>query len=145
MRFSLLLALIALSVQLRAQVVSVATARTQPEGATVTVRGVVTNGAEFGGALRFIQDPTAGIGLYNNNLPALTALQRGDSVEVTGAIDIFFNLTEIAVTSVTVISSNNPLPAPKLVNFTQGYAEAYEGQLVRFNNITFTTPGTFAG
>jgi len=145
MRFSLLLALIALSVQLRAQVVSVATARTQPEGATVTVRGVVTNGAEFGGALRFIQDPTAGIGLYNNNLPALTALQRGDSVEVTGAIDIFFNLTEIAVTSVTVISSNNPLPAPKLVNFTQGYAEAYEGQLVRFNNITFITPGTFAG
>ncbi len=145
MRFSLLLLLTLLTTQLRAQVISVATARTQANGTTVTVRGVVTNGSEFGNPLRFIQDPTAGIGLYNPSLPALTSLVRGDSVEATGTISPYQNLMEIAVTSITVISSNNPLPAPKLVTFTQGYAEAYEGQLVRFNNITFATSGTFAG
>jgi phosphatidylserine/phosphatidylglycerophosphate/cardiolipin synthase-like enzyme len=52
---------------------------------------------------------------------------------------------EIAVTSLTLISSNNPLPAPALVNMTQGYSENYEGRLVRFNNVSFTTSGTFAG
>lgn len=145
MRFSLLFAMLLWASSTFAQVIPISTARNQPNGTVVTVRGVVTNGAEFGNSLRFIQDPTAGIGLYNTNLPALTALQRGDSVEATGTIAPFQNLMEIAVTSITVISSNNPLPAPKLVTMTQGYTEQYEGQLVRINNVTFTTSGTFAG
>lgn len=145
MRFSLLFVLLLLATSVRAQVISIATARNQANGTVVTVRGVVTNGAELGNSLRFIQDPTAGIALYNTNLPALSALQRGDSVEATGTIAPYQNLMEIAVTSLTLISSNNPLPAPALVNMTQGYSENYEGRLVRFNNVSFTTSGTFAG
>ncbi len=145
MRFSLFLVLAIFTLQTSAQVISIATARTQPTGATVTIRGVVTNGAEFGSSLRFIQDPTAGIGLFNTNLPALSSLQRGDSVEATGTIAPYNNLMEINTTSITLISSGNPLPAPALITMGQGYAEAYEGRLVRFNNINFTTAGTFAG
>ncbi|HZF99487.1 MAG TPA: phospholipase D-like domain-containing protein [Chitinophagales bacterium] len=124
--------------------IDIAAARTQPTGATVTVRGVVTNGSEFGNSIRYIQDPTAGIGLFNTS-GLVGSLQRGDSVEATGAIAPYMNLMEIAVTSVTVISSGNALPAPQVVTAATAFAEAYEGELVRINATEFTTAGTFAG
>lgn len=141
--FLLLMAsLVAFSAQAQ---MDIAVARTQATGTSVTVRGVVTNGSELGSSIRYIQDPTAGIGLFNSSLPALSALQRGDSVEAIGTISPYMNLMEIAVTTITVISSGNALPAPQLVDITTGFAEAYEGELVRINTLSFTTSGTFAG
>ncbi|MBK6612471.1 MAG: hypothetical protein IPG29_16975 [Sphingobacteriales bacterium] len=42
-----------------------------------------------------------------------------------------------------IISSNNPLPAPKEVTTAIGFTEDYEGELVRFSNIKFTDVGNF--
>ncbi|MCS6917308.1 MAG: phospholipase D-like domain-containing protein [Chitinophagales bacterium] len=124
-----------------AQVISIAAARNMAIGTTVTVRGIVTNGSELG-TIRYIQDGTAGIGLYSTSL---SGLKRGDSVEATGVLYSFNNLLELSpVNSYTVISTGNPLPAPKVLTMQQGYAELYEGQLVRFNNSQFISTGTFS-
>ena len=56
------------------------TARSQGIGANVTVTGVVTNGYELG-VIRYIEDPTAGIAIYDitaNNY--LANINRGDSI-----------------------------------------------------------------
>ena len=128
--------------QLIAQV-SIATARTQPLGSTVTVRGVVTNGAELG-VIRYLQDATAGIGLYDNANTA--GLQRGDSVEVTGVLFDFNGLLEISpLTSVNLISSGNALPAIQTTTIPS-LGESLEGELVKVNNVSFVNAGaTFSG
>ncbi|MDQ3072876.1 MAG: hypothetical protein M3Q97_06410, partial [Bacteroidota bacterium] len=89
----------------------IAVARTQPVGSTVSIKGIVLNGSELG-LIKYIQDETGGIAAYSS---ALTGVKRGDSIAVTGVLKQFNNLLEIdPVNSHTVISSNNPLPAPKV-------------------------------
>ncbi|MFC7669725.1 phospholipase D-like domain-containing protein [Hymenobacter humi] len=113
----------------------------------VTVRGIVTNGVELGSGvsiIRYIQDGTAGIGVYTTTSGALAStvnsLVPGDSVQVTGSLKMFRGLLEIdPVTSVTVLAGNRKLPAPVVfnsANFTDAYAEKYEGQLVRLNGLS---------
>lgn len=123
--------------------VSIAQARTQAIGSTVTVRGVVTNGPELG-IIRYLQDPTAGIGLYDNANTA--GLQRGDSVEVTGILYEFSGLLEISpITSVTLISNGNNLPNPQ-TTIISALGESLEGELVKINNVSFANAGaTFSG
>ena len=43
----------------------ITTARSQGIGATVTITGIVTNGDELGIPLRYIEDATAGLALYD--------------------------------------------------------------------------------
>lgn len=120
--------------------ITIASARTMGAGATVTIRGIVINGGELG-VIRYVQDPTAGIGAYSSSL---SNLQRGDSVEITGVLDNYNNLLEInPVNSYTVISSGNDMPAPFQVNMATGFSETYEGRLVKFNNTTFISTGNF--
>lgn len=116
-------------------------------GTSVTITGIVMNGAELGN-IRYIQDGTGGIGVYGTS-SMVTSLQRGDSVIVSGTVKNFNSLMEIdPVTSVTVIASGKPLYAPVSFSlpFTAAYAEAYEGTLVRLNgatSITNTSGGSF--
>ena len=116
-------------------------------GPTVTVRGIVTNGMELGSGvstIRYIQDGTAGIGVYTATAGSMGAivssLAPGDSILVTGGLKMFRGLLEIdPVNSVTVLAGNRPLPEPVVftsANFTAAYAEQYEGQLVRLNGLT---------
>jgi phosphatidylserine/phosphatidylglycerophosphate/cardiolipin synthase-like enzyme/DNA/RNA endonuclease YhcR with UshA esterase domain len=116
-------------------------------GPTVTVRGIVTNGVELGSGvsiIRYIQDGTAGIGVYTTTTGALAStvnsLVPGDSILVTGGLKMFRGLLEIdPVNSVTVLAGNRPLPTPVAfnpANVTAAYAEQYEGQLVRLNGLT---------
>ena len=129
-------------VESKAVVVPIATAKTYSTGAAVTVRGIASNGSEFGGSTRFIQDGTAGICLYGSQC---SSVNRGDSIEATGTIAPYNNLMEIAVTSVTIINSGNTIHPPVILSIPSAYAEIYEGSLVQINTISFTTPGTFAG
>ena len=132
---------------LAGQVISIEEARSLNIGNTVTVRGVVTNGAELG-AVRYLQDGTAGIAAYpgTGSVPGFEAnVGVGDSIEVTGQLDDFQGLLEITpITSFTVISSNNLLPEPKTITLDQ-LGEEHEGQLVRLDCISFTGSGTFSG
>ncbi|MFN5370933.1 MAG: DUF5689 domain-containing protein, partial [Bacteroidia bacterium] len=142
-RFSIVLFLVYLSNQSIVAQVSIAAARAQAIGSTVTVRGVVTNGPELG-IIRYLQDPTAGIGLYDNANTA--GLQRGDSVEVTGILYEFSGLLEISpITSVNLISSGNILPNPQSTTIS-ALGESLEGELVKINNVSFANAGaTFSG
>ena len=70
---------------------NIAAARLLGAGATVTVSGIVTNGPELG-VIRYFQDNTAGLAAYDTQL---AALDRGDSVTITGVLFDYNGLLEI--------------------------------------------------
>lgn len=110
-------------------------------GQTVTIRGYVQNGDELG-PIRYIQDQTGGLPAYGG---ILSSVNRGDSVEVTGVLYDYNGLLEISPTnSYTVLASpTNPINATNITIADMG--ETYEGQLVRFTNVTIVQTGSFAG
>ena len=135
-------------------VITIAAARAQAPttngtaGPTVTVRGIVTNGAELGSTIsiiRYIQDGSgAGVGVYSTGSGAfattLNTVALGDSIEVTGGLKMFRGLLEIdPISSLTVLAGNRPVPMPIVftaANAASVYAEQYEGMLVRINGLT---------
>jgi len=121
---------------------TIAEARALPLGTTVTVKGVVTNGAELGG-IRYLQDVTAGIAAYSFSM---SGVERGDSVEVTGVLKNYNYLLEIdPVNSFTVLAVNKPLPTPQVITPNQ-MSESYEAEIVRMNGVLFSNAGsTFTG
>ena len=127
---------------MNAQTISIAAARALGAGSTVTVKGIVTNGSELG-TIRYMQDSTAGLSIYSSSL---SAVNRGDSLEVTGTLVDYNGLLEMSsVTAHTVSSTGNTLPAPELI-VPDSLNEARESELVQINNATFTTNpgGTFS-
>ena len=122
--------------------ITIAAARALPIGTNVTVKGIVTNDAELG-VIRYIQDNTAGIGVYD--FAIATDIAIGDSILVSGPLLSFNNLLEISpTTAMTVLNSGNPLPAPITLTTVTGFAEAYEGRLVRIPSCTFESTGAFS-
>jgi hypothetical protein len=129
-------------------------ARALPIGTVVTVGGIVTNGSELGAVIRYFQDGTAGIPAYFSAAQVGT-ITTGDSILVTGTLKDFRNLLELdPVASVQVVSSNNTLHPPVVVNqnsITSVFNDTYEGMLVQIDSIqSFTTvagatPTSFLG
>ncbi len=140
--FSLAIIFLISWVSVEAQI-DISDARAMSEGTTVTIKGIATNGAEQG-IIRYIQDDTGGLPAYPGmgsaaNFPE--TVKRGDLVEVTGVIKSFNGLLEIdPITSYNVESSNNAVPAPKLINPSE-INEANEGLLVRVENVRFEDAG----
>jgi hypothetical protein len=109
-------------------------------GQTVTVSGVVTNGSELG-PIRYIQDGTAGIACYGSNLNTII---KGDSITAVGVLFEFNGLLELSPTnSFTNHGQAVVQPAPIVIPIPSA-GEALEGQLVRFDNVTFVQTGSFA-
>ncbi len=146
MRLLFLFSILFVSFSTTAQI-SIQQARALGVGNTVTVRAIVTSGPSLNasvGFTRFFQDSTGGLSAYDATL--LNNLMPGDSIEITGPLSVFNQLLQISpVTSVSVINVGNPLPAPKLINLSTGFATANESQLVRVNTVNFTNSGIFAG
>ena len=116
----------------------IATARSQGVGATVTVTGIVTNGDELG-AIRYIEDGTAGLGLYDPSV--LGSVQRGDELTVSGVLVDYNGLLEMTpVNSNATISTGNSV-TPQVVTPIQ-IGEATEGELVQINNVVFNNGGS---
>ncbi len=137
----LLIATLALSGLSIAQV-NIADARTYTVGQTVTVSGIVTNGSELGGIIRYMEDGSGGIAVYDGSFNAT----RGDSVTVTGELSDFNGLLEVVnVSSHNIHSNGNTLPTPQLLTPNQ-LGETTEGELIRIDDVTFTNGGsTFSG
>jgi DNA/RNA endonuclease YhcR with UshA esterase domain len=141
---------LALTAKVQAQS-NIAAARAQATG-VVTVRGIVTNGAELG-VIRYLQDNTGGIAAYSTTL--LNNVVLGDSVEITGVLKNYNSLLEIdPVSTVNILARNKQLPAPVVftaANAVNAFAEQYEGKLVKItSNTTIKTTGganvsTFSG
>ncbi len=123
--------------------ITIAEARLAAVGSTVTFKGLVTNGSELG-TIRYLQDLTAGIAIYDFN--AAPGILRGDSVLVTGTLVDYNGLLEVStLTSFTVLNSGNSLPVPQLATPIQ-INEDDESELVQINGVTFNNAGaTFAG
>lgn len=138
---SLITFLMILGLQVFSQSITIAAAKAMPEGSTVTVRGVVTNGSELG-VIRYLQDGTAGIAAYSNTLSSIV---RGDSILITGVTKLYNQLLELdPVNSFTAIAPVN-LPKP-LVITPAGMNEANEAMLVKMVDVTFANAGgVFAG
>lgn len=143
-RISVFILALLLSSAIHAQVITIAAARNLGPGATVTVRGTVTNGAELG-KIRYLQDATAGIAAYPGTGSAAGFEQnvtQGDLVEVTGVLTNYQGLLEITpITAYQVISSGNALPAPATLLLSE-LSEDYEGELVRVNCVAFSNAGS---
>lgn len=112
-------------------------ARGMALGTVVTVKGIVTHGAELG-SIRYFQDNTAGIASYGT---IVNTVNMGDSVTITGTLKNYNQLLELdPTTSVVVRSSGNPVPAPIIVTPIQ-LTETYEARLLKLNDVTFVDAG----
>ena len=130
---------------LQTQAQNIQSARNQGIGATVTISGIVTNGSELG-IIRYIEDSSAGLAIYDQAQTFMSNVMRGDSITVSGELVDYNGLLELnPINSLTVHSQNNNLPTPQIINANQ-MGESTEGELVRINNVVFDNAGgTFSG
>ncbi len=120
-------------------------------GNIYTITGIVTVGNEFNSP-SYIQDNTAGIAIYARGSGQFSAsVKIGDSVAVTGKLTHFRGLTQFdPVYSFQKFDSNKVVnPLILTINDIKsqdwnGY-EAYEGMLVRINNVTVSASGNWNG
>jgi len=118
---------------------TIADARNQGIGQTVTINGVATNGPELGN-IRYIQDGTAALPAYGSNL---SSVQRGDSISATGVLFEFSGLLELSPTTSFTTYGPGTMPQPLLIPITSAN-ESLEAQLVRMDNVSFVQSGTFS-
>ena len=123
---------------------TIAAARAQGIGASVTVRGVVTtpNYTSSSGIACAMQDGTAGIAIYSPSISNFLAV--GDSLQVSGTRQEYNNKMQIwpgSAADITVISQNNPLPDFQVVTVANFLAngEDYESELIRINSVSITS------
>ncbi len=124
---------------------SIADARAEALGTTVTVRGIVLNGAEMG-SIRFLQDATAGIAAYpgSGSVSGFGSVSRGDSVQITGVLTDYNGLLELSpILDYEVLAQNVPLPEPLSLPDGQ-LSEEVEGQLLELPCGQFFEQGSFS-
>jgi phosphatidylserine/phosphatidylglycerophosphate/cardiolipin synthase-like enzyme len=112
--------------------------RPLPPGTVVTVQGMLTADRATMRWTGYMQDETGGISFYDAaSNHQLDSLKPGDIFIITGTLKDYNALLEISpVSSVTLISSNNPLPAPVVVPVDQ-IDDSYESMLVKLENVHF--------
>ncbi|MCA8829908.1 hypothetical protein [Hymenobacter pini] len=123
---------------------TITAARAAGPGATVTIRGTVTNGPELG-QLRFVQDRMAGLAVFSTTNTSLHSLVPGDSVHITGTLKNYNGLLEMdPVASVTKIASGRPVTVVDVpaTDMNSVFDDAYEGRLVRIKGVSSLTTGT---
>ncbi len=105
-------------------------------GQSVTVTGIATAPSGLFNTQYldiYVQDSTAGVNVFSFNMSAVTL---GDSVAVSGKVDLYRGKTEISGATVTVLASGRPLPEPKVLTCSQMNSEAHEGELVKLVGVT---------
>lgn len=121
---------------------SIAAARAEGPGATVTIAGRITVANQFGGPA-YMQDNTAGIAVYYSQFSKDVTI--GDSVVVTGTLADYNDLLEISSNvSYQIIDTPTLVPAPKVVTVSD-ISETYEGELVQINDASFASQVIFQG
>lgn len=111
-------------------------------GAVVQVCGIVTAGHQFGAAgPGHVTHATGDMAIFGSTgspfIGDATAI--GDEVEVIGVLTQFNGLTEVNVTSITILSSGNPVTPTVIAG--DGMNEATEAALVSIEDVVFATPG----
>jgi hypothetical protein len=106
-------------------------------GVVCELRGVVTTiDYRDGSGLQFwMQDPTAGINVFNFVDVSNYTVTEGDSIHVIGEIDQFNGLIEIIPDSIGLISQGNDLPEPMEVD---SLTEDTESELLVLRTVELT-------
>ena len=120
------------------QAQSIATARTQTIGSTVTISGIITNGDELG-PIRYIEDATAGIAAYDPT--NLVGTLRGDSITVTGELVDYNGLLEIQPVNNFSNHGTGYSINPQIITPLQ-IDENTEAELVKIDNVIISSGGT---
>ena len=124
--------------------ITIAEARAQDVGTSATVRGIVTtpnfqtSNTEYG-----LQDGSAGLVIFHFGEP-YAALDVGDSIEITGAMNFYNGKVQIQPSSaddITVMSQGNALPAFQVLTVADyvANAEDYESELININGVSITS------
>ena len=117
---------------------NILSARSQDLGTIVTVSGIVTNGSEIG-VIRYIQDESAGIGIYDATV--MEDVSTGDSITVTGELDEYNGLLEIKFVSQLTVHGTGYLVSEQLITPSE-IGEDTEGELVKINDVIFENGGS---
>ncbi|STO09554.1 Predicted RNA-binding protein, contains TRAM domain [Exiguobacterium aurantiacum] len=112
--------------------ISISDARTKADGATVTVKGVVT--AKLANTIS-IQDETGGLSIR----PTSLAVNVGDEIVVTGALGSYRELLQLN-NAVVVSKQTTTVPAPQVLTGEQ-INEDVESELVTVKNVTLSGSG----
>lgn len=100
-------------------------------GEKVTVRGKVTVSTNVFSdqyLLLYMQDSNAGIMVFSDSLDASVSI--GDSLQVTGTLEIHASKPEIVVDDLEIIQSDSRIPEPKSLNQAFKDPERYRGLFV---------------
>jgi hypothetical protein len=119
---------------------SIAEARSQPDGATVTVEGVTLTAGDFNDGGGYLVDPGAGIAVLLTD----GSFARGQLLRVTGTVDDRYAQRTIRATADSVASlgaGNAPLP---LDTATGSIGEGVEGRLVEVSGIITSAATTLS-
>ena len=124
--------------------ITIAEARALPDGTPVIVQGIITAttwGTPGVSTQAVIQDETGGMVIYAGSFDA--GLLIGDEVQVSGDIDIYSGLIEIAPSSladIEVLSSGNDLPEIQVLSIPEINSNGvmYESEYVRLDSVTIT-------
>ncbi|WP_340152155.1 endonuclease [uncultured Marivirga sp.] len=129
------------------ELLRIAEAREQALGAVVSITGVVIDAGNNSSTNRVIYDGTAGIVVRSFDAGNESEnLMQGDSVIVTGGLEEFNNLLQIAASpiTITVIEQGMNLPEPKVLEIAE-VGEEFESQLIKIENVEFVETGNFMG
>ncbi|MEJ5867373.1 ExeM/NucH family extracellular endonuclease [Pseudokineococcus sp. 5B2Z-1] len=109
-------------------------------GSDVVVEGVVTTSPDGFGSV-FVQDPSArpgrastAVNVFGPSGSPVRSLEIGDRVQVTGEVDEYQGLTQVAADQVAVCATDVALPAPYVItraSASDAEREQLEGMLVR--------------
>ncbi len=100
-------------------------------GERVTVRGKATVGTNVLNdqyLMLYLQDGTAGIMVFSDTLD--TSVSKGDSLQVTGTLELHSSKPEIVVEDLEVLQSENDIPEPKPLSRAFKNPDQYRGLLV---------------
>lgn len=117
------------------------------DGEVVTAKGVVTVANEFGSyGPSYIQDLAAGLAVYDATFTSSVSI--GNEVLLTGTVSNYNGLTELAdITSFEVLNEGVSYDTLLITcaDLADTVGEAYEGRLVKIENVTTTEAFPDAG
>ncbi|GMQ27484.1 DUF5689 domain-containing protein [Algoriphagus confluentis] len=118
--------------------ISIAAARTKPQGSEVLVKGILTASDQFGGPA-FLQDETGGIPVFDAQIHGAGLYQIGDEIQISARIGAFNQQIQLGnVTEIELISSGN-LILPRVVSI-EDINPSLEGQFIQIPAAAFAIP-----
>jgi hypothetical protein len=115
--------------------ITIAEARTKPQGSIVLVKGILTVSDQLGGPA-FIQDNTGGIPVFDTDIHGAGLFQIGDEIKFLATVGAFQQQIQLGnVSEIELISQGNAI-TPLMTTIDQ-ISPSLEGQLIEIPAASF--------